>query len=49
MDVFLINISSFDCMLEPNDSVYTSYDIRTMNNKMKAKSNFKRRVWTMLK
>jgi len=48
-DVFLINISAFDCMLNANDSIYHYKDIRTMGNKIKAKTNFKGRVWTMLR
>lgn len=47
LNVFLINISSFDCMIQHDDTEYISYDIRKRGNKINLMSNYKRRVWSM--
>jgi hypothetical protein len=46
-NVFMVNISEFDAMLDPNDTEYTSYDIRKNKNRIYFKSNYKRRVWSL--
>ena len=46
-NVFMVNISSFNVMIEPDDTEYVTYDIRRNNNKLKIMSNYKRKVWAM--
>jgi hypothetical protein len=41
-----INISKFDCQMDPKEQVYKSYDIR-QGNKIKLPQGFNRRVWAM--
>lgn len=46
-NVFMLNISSFDCIMDSNDTVYSEYDVRKENNKVHAKKGYFRKVWSM--
>ena len=46
-NVYMINISSFTCMMESTDTVYRSYDIRKEKNKMPALRGYSRKVWSL--
>ena len=46
-NVFMLNIFSFDCMMNFKDTVYREYDIRKEKNRIKAKKGYFRKVWTL--
>jgi hypothetical protein len=41
-----INVSSFNCMMDPANEVFTTYDIRN-GTKIQIPSGYRRRVWKM--
>ena len=47
LNVFMLNISSFDTTMSPNDTTYREYDIRKENNRVKAQRGYFRKVWDM--
>jgi hypothetical protein len=46
-NVFMVNISTFNVMIDSNDTEYIAFDIRKNNNKIRIMSNYKRKVWSM--
>jgi len=46
-NVFMLNISSFETTMSPNDTTYREYDIRKENNRVKAQRGYFRKVWSL--
>lgn len=46
-DVFLVNISSFDCSMKDTDTEYIKHDLRILGNKIKVMENCRRKIWSM--
>ena len=46
-NVFMLNISSFDTTMSPNDTTYREYDIRKESNRVKGQRGYFRKVWDM--
>ena len=43
----MLNISSFDTTMSPNDTTYREYDIRKEKNRIKAQNGYFRKVWSL--
>jgi hypothetical protein len=46
-NVFMVNIATFDVMLNPNDTVYIAHDLRKAGSKLTIQPNYKYRGWSM--
>lgn len=46
-NIFMANVKSFDCAMNPNEQEFYTYDIKTNNGKIKLPRGYSRRTWSL--